>query len=725
MNTAMVAIIAVTAAVSVAATAGAMYAIDLDRGENAVPATAPPDGQTATTAPKFFNGTDGIRKIVSQEHLMDIIEASSATEDRGGDGMMRFSVAEPMLAAEMGAADQAGADQAGSVAYSATNVQVENVDEPDYLKNDARYVYIASGNMLQIIDAYPAESAETVLKIALDIGSESIDNMFLNGDRLVIFYNDLSEVDTIPQYGFVPQRSFDWITHALVIDVSDRQDPVILKDYSIDGHFADARMIGDYVYFVTSSHVDYDYPAFPVIREGSAVVVEPDAFYFDSAGRISGFSTITAIDVFGDAISSETFLMGRAGTFYVSGDSFYLAYLQDMRFGPGRDGASQDRFFDVIVPLLPQDVQDRIMEVRGGDGSPGQWAAIAEIMQDAYNGMGSDARAELFDRIDDALIEYDRNRGQDGSKTVIHRVSIDGDDIEYVAKGSVPGRLLNQFSMDQYGDRFRVATTTEYYTQHQGMVRANAVYVLDGQMETVGGLDGIAPDESIFSARFMGDRLYLVTFETVDPFFVIDLSADTPRILGELKIPGFSNYLHPYDKDHVIGIGRDTKAVNDGMNAWVEQMGIKMALFNVADVANPRVADDIIIGDRYAYSEALYDHKAFFFDGGSGIVSIPVTSDAGALEGAEIASDYGEWYGFYVLGLDASDGFSLKGTVAHHDPRGGGDWWYGMGKARTFYIDDVLYTASDRYLKMNSLDTLEGINSIELEQTGGFVGILE
>ena len=132
--------------------------------------------------------------------------------------------------------------------------------------------------------------------------------------------------------------------------------------------------------------------------------------------------------------------------------------------------------------------------------------------------------------------------------------------------------------MDEKGDRFRVATTTEYYIQHEGTVRSNAVYVLDEQLNIVGGLDEIAPDESIFSTRFMDDRLYMVTFQQIDPFFVIDLSTDQPKILGELKIPGFSNYLHPFDEEHIIGVGRDTKEMDNGR---VQQLGIKIALLDL------------------------------------------------------------------------------------------------------------------------------------------------
>ncbi|EIJ66153.1 hypothetical protein BD31_I1622, partial [Candidatus Nitrosopumilus salaria BD31] len=266
-------------------------------------------------------------------------------------------------------------------------------------------------------------------------------------------------------------------------------------------------------------------------------------------------------------------------------------------------------------------------------------------------------------------------------------------------------------------------TTTEYYTQYQGTVRANAVYVLDEQLNIVGELDQIAPDESVYSARFMGDRLYLVTFQQIDPFFVIDLSKDTPKILGELKIPGFSNYLHPYDNEHIIGIGRDTKEIEEGR---VQQLGIKIALFNVADVNNPKVIDDVVIGDSSTYSEALNEHKAFFFDKTKGIISIPITGDTKNLNedssAKMIAPDYNRWSGFYVFDLDSVNGFELKGKVTHSDSD---SHYYGMNNARTFYIDDVLYTVSEGYLKMNSIDDLKGINSLKFENTGKFIGYMD
>ena len=721
-------IISIAVAISVIVTAGIMYAIGFEQEPQIVEVPTPEIVYVDKSISEFFKGTNDIKQISSQEELVSILEASSLFGGGFYDNRVIRSMAVEeavMLDSAMPAAvpesgfkgDDGGAD------YSTTNVQVENVDEPDYLKNDGKYVYIVSRNTLSIIDAYPAEDAKLILKIALDIESQYIQNMFLNKDRLVIFYNGQSDEEIIPQFDFIPRPSYNPVTHALIVDVSDKENPIILKDYSIDGHFRDARMIGDYAYFVTNNYINHQYPKLPVIMEDSVRIMTPDAFYFDNVEEFSNFNTLTAIDIFGDTINSETFLMGYSGTLYVSENNCYLTYQQNMPFGY-YENSSRDRFYDVIVPLLPSDIQDEIKSVQNDSSlnSSEQWIKISELMQKSYNEMDKADKEELFEKIRDALNEYDVKIQEENRKTVIHKISIDEDKIEYVAKGVVPGRLLNQFSMDESGDRFRVATTIEYYIQHEGTIRSNAVYVLDEQLNIVGELEDIAPEESIFSSRFMGDRLYLVTFEQIDPFFVIDLSKDTPTILGELKIPGFSNYLHPFDEDHVIGIGRDTKV---GDNDRVQQLGVKIALFNVADVSNPKVLDDFVIGDRSSQSEAQYNHKALFFDKSRNVLSIPISGDSDSLEhitSKTFAPEYNRWSGFYVFDVDSTNGFSIKGTITHSDSD---SRYYGMGDARTFYIDDVLYTASQGYLKMNSFENLEEINTIKLENTGKFIDYLE
>ncbi len=745
--------IIIAVAVSVIVTAGIMYLIGFEQQPQISQIPTSDMVDVDKSVPIYFEGTHDIKKIKSQKDLRGVLEVS-ALFDKSFYGYQTFResmIFEEALVPQSSesiavTASSAPSVQSAGVDYSTTNIQVENVDEPDYLKNDSRYVYIVSENTLSIIDAYPAESAKLVLKIALDIESQYIQNMFLNDDRVMLFYNAESKEEVIPEFDYIPRRSYSPVTHALIIDVSDKENPSILKDYSIDGYFKDARMIGDYAYLLTSINIDYQYPRFPVISENSIPIMTPDAFYFDNAESYQNFNTLTAIDMFGDTVNSETFLVGYTGTFYVSEDNFYLTYQQSMPFWHYED-SSQDKFFDVIVPLLSDDIQDKIRDIKNDTlmNPSAQWTKISEMMQESYNNMEKRDKSILFEKINGALKEYDSKSREEVRRTIIHKISIDKDEIKYVAKGSVPGRLLNQFSMDQNGDKFRIATTTEHYTRHQGIIRANAVYVLDEQMNILGGLDNIAPDESIYSARFIGDRLYMVTFQQIDPFFVIDLSEDTPEILGELKIPGFSNYLHPYDKDHIIGIGRDTKETGNGR---VEQLGVKIALFNVANVNNPIVIDNVIIGDRYTHSNALDSHKAFFFDVMNRVLSVPISWNAKSLneisdsrlnllvssntavqdtenlneisDSKVMVRDYGRWSGFYVFDLDSLDGFSLKGTVTHS-----ADSYYGMQKARTFHIGKVLYTVSDEYLKMNTFDNIREINSIRLENTGKFIRYLD
>jgi uncharacterized secreted protein with C-terminal beta-propeller domain len=721
--------------ISVIVTAGITYSIDFEQSQ--ISQVSEPEIVYVEKS-GYFEGSQNIKKISSQEDLKKILEESAvfgggffdnrifSTRSMADDAIMMESdgfTGAPTPAPSIPTGDVAKSESTGAD-YSTTNVQVENVDEPDYLKNDSKYVYIVSQNTLTIIDAYPAESAKIILKIALDIESQYIQNMFLNGEMLVIFYNGQSDDEVIPLYDFVPRRSYSQVTHALIVDVSDKENPTILKDYSIDGYFTDARMIGDYAYFVTNSNIDHQYPRLPVILERSVPILTPEAFYFDNIEQFSNFNTLTAIDIFGDTINSETFLMGYSGSIYVSEDNFYLTYQQNMPYG-FYENSSRDRFFDVIVPLLPNGIQEKIKQIQNDSSlsASTKWLKISELIQDSYNEMDKNDKEKLFEKIKEALNKYDKKIQEEANKTIIHKISIDEDKIEYVAKGIVPGRLLNQFSMDESGDRFRVATTSEYYSQYQGTVRSNSVHILDDNLNIVGGLDNIAPDESIFSARFMGDRLYLVTFQQIDPFFVIDLSSDKPKILGELKIPGFSNYLHPYDNEHIIGVGRDTKEIENGR---VQQLGIKIALFNVADVKNPKVVDDIVIGDSSTYSEALNNHKAFFFDKKRDILSLPINSDVKSLDGVSsakmIAPEYNRWSGFYVFDLDKTDGLNITGTITHssEDSR-----YYGMGNARTFYINDVLYTASDEYLKMNNFEDLKEINSIKFENTGKFIEYLK
>jgi uncharacterized secreted protein with C-terminal beta-propeller domain len=304
--------------------------------------------------------------------------------------------------------------------------------------------------------------------------------------------------------------------------------------------------------------------------------------------------------------------------------------------------------------------------------------------------------------------------------TVVHKIAIRDGRISYVASGIVPGTILNQFSMDEHNGYFRIATTIGQWWWG-GEDSKNNVYVLNDDMETVGKLEGLAPGETIYSARFFGNRCYLVTYKKIDPFFVIDLrNPRDPKVLGELKIPGFSTYLHPYDENHVIGIGKN--ADDQGTFAWFQ--GMKISLFDVTNVYRPKEVAKVDIGDRGTDSEALHDHKAFLFDRSKDLLIIPVQlrefeegKDPSEIEPWE----YGDFVmqGAFVFSLTLEDGFNLKGTISHMEDEVEEDphHWYYWGDSyvrRSLYIEDNIYTVSNTMVKINDMDTIDEIKAIGL-----------
>ncbi len=687
-----------------------------------------------------------IMEISDRIHLSEILSASLVSPNQYWNQPMFREMAVPALAPSIMdesfmfddtvALDSESFTITSDADYSTTNVQVKGVDEPDYIKNDGEYAYIVTDNNLIIVDLLPASEIHVKTKVALDIDNNDIENIFLNGNDLVLFYSDQSDSLVIREYEFIPQSSYKPVTRAVVIDVSDRESPAIRADYTIDGRFNDARMVDKHVYIITTSYLDYDYPEFPIITFDDARIT-PKAFYFEGESHFSTFTTLSSLDLSNDySVTSETFLMGDTGTYYVTHSNFYLTYLQSLPPGYNYEQAAHERFVKVIVPLLPSDVQNEIMDMlqtRWVEGSQKSWRSISDILQNYYNSLDADQRDELFISIENALIVYDNEIMQEQTRTVIHKVSIDESDIDYEARGSVPGRLLNQFSLGESGngERLRVATTVEYHTEFGGFERSNSVYTLDADLDIVGKLENIAFDESIYSVRFMDDRLYMVTFQQIDPFFVIDISGDVPRILGELKIPGFSNYLHPYDDDHVIGIGRDTKLV-DGR--WVQPLGIKIALFNVADVSNPIVADEIIIGDDRTHSAALGDHKAFFFDKQRDIMSMPIEGSFDSIkdtlrkfevnnifDSGIFSEDY--WTGFYIIDVKNTTGIDVRGAISHsvlsNSPHNSDTL------PRTFYIDDVMYTVSNSAIIASDINSLDRLGFVKLTGTGLLIDYLD
>ncbi len=327
-----------------------------------------------------------------------------------------------------------------------------------------------------------------------------------------------------------------------------------------------------------------------------------------------------------------------------------------------------------------------------------------------------------LDHIYIASPRWMEDNGEYTEGTTVHEVRIDEGEITYMTDGSVPGHVLNQFSMDEYDGNLRIATTIGRVSRISSDTVSN-VYVLGPEMNVVGSVEGLAPGEEIYSARFMGSRCYLVTFKKVDPLFVIDLGdPNNPKVLGKLKIPGYSDYLHPYDATHLIGIGKETIEAEEGDFAWYQ--GVKISLFDVSNVSNPREMAKYEIGDRGTDSLALRDHKAFLFDRDRNLLVMPVLEakidrDSYSEEVPPHARGEFVYQGAYVFNISLSEGIVLRGRVTHLDDqwdlvRSGYVFESRLSVQRALYIDDVLYTLSRSMIKMSDLASLDELNNLEL-----------
>jgi len=579
---------------------------------------------------------------------------------------------------------QAPAADTGSVRYSTTNVQVQGVDEADLVKTDGKYIYQVSGEKVIISQAYPAQSMKVVAVLNPEDTGLSPQELYVDENYLVVIGSTrtnmvwpmdlaVSAKRIMPPYYYAPK------VKALIYNIKDKENITKVRELELDGSLISSRKIGNALYLVANQYVYY-YPA-----QGTEPIPLPtyrDTAVKDEASQIPlteircfppvlhpNYLLVAALDLSKPKEAAEiSAYLGSGENIYVSEEHLYVAVTQYQGHYPGRPG---------------------ILE-----------KAAAETEQE---------------------------------KTVIFKFALKPGQVTYLQKGEVPGRILNQFSMDEYAGNFRIATTTGYSWSSGEQTSRNNLYVLDKSLSIIGRLEGIAPGEQIYSTRFMGERAYMVTFKTVDPLFVLDLqNPQNPKILGALKIPGYSDYLHPYDANHFIGFGKDTVEVTHkdskgkvvGTTAYY--LGMKIALFDVTDVANPKELYSEKIGDRGTHSDLLYNHKALLFDKEKNLLAFPVTvmEVAGGGEKLEPRTgmpEYGQFafQGAYVYKLDLSKGFTLQGRITHLTPedyRKAGTYGAEPSKEvkRILTIGDTLYTLSDSRLQANQLTDLKEINNLML-----------
>ncbi len=660
------------------------------------------------------------KQFASYAELASFIKERSEGYYGGGVMMRDQMVGAPMATMATGAE---AATQPKATEYSETNIQVIGVDEPDIVKNDGKYIYTVSQNRIFIVDAYPADSANVTSQI--DINNTYISNIFVNGNRLVVFGSGQgfypmtetavaapavskvsTEIAVAPGYGYYPYTGKSVI---YVYDITDRSSPVLVRNVSVDGSYYDARMIGDYVYAVTTQPVQIldSGPILPVYAVGAkeTTVAATDITYFDTYDTSFVYTSIMALNTQNDAEepNEKVFLFGYSQSLYVSPENIYTVYTKTLSYTE-----YYNRLVDqAIIPNVPSSVVDQIAAIRNNQSmtSYEKLDAIGRVVNDYAQSLGPENGATFMKNIEDKAQQVIAELQKEMEKTVVNKIGISGSSIEYKTSGDVPGRVLNQFSMDEYNGNFRIATTTGNSWDNTSL---NHVYVLDSSLGLIGSAENLARGEQIYSARFMGDRAYLVTFKRTDPLFVIDLSnPSAPTVLGELKMPGFSEYLHPYDEGHLIGVGQET----DESGRSTHQL--KLSLFDVSDVSNPKELSTYLIGsiNDYTYSEALYDHKAFLFSKSKNLLVIPVSMNNWN------ENKYSQ--GAYVFDLTLENGFSLKGQITHViENASENEWYYDYTSAvkRALYMDTTLYTVSDKMIKANSLLDLSEIAKVNLTQ---------
>jgi inhibitor of cysteine peptidase len=571
--------------------------------------------------------------------------------------------------------------------FSSTLVQVSGVDEGDVVKNDAGWIYQINNNRVLIIRAQPL--AELGLAATLDFSGGSFypRQIYLEGDLLIVV--GISYVNPVSERQARQMRSTFFSTSAVqlkVYDISNPEHPELSREIEVEGDLLETRKIGSKMVLVTR-----DYP-------------ESHRFGFRTAATLR-----LATPAFRDSRRGKKFRnLGPANIYYFPGfdDPNYLVV-------SSVDLANSQSFVKVAAFL---GAGDKVYATREN------LYVTASRYNDSRFMASTEPRPTFGLTVTYPLTGVSlMPLAFVTEQTDIYKFSLSGDRPQFVAAAQVPGVLLNSYSMDEYDGHLRLATTAR--TLQPSGLEENAVYVLNENLELVGQIEHIAPSERIYSARFIGSRLFLVTFRQIDPLYAIDLSDPAnPVIRGELKVPGYSGFLLPLDENHLIGIGKDVheELWDDpwrfGRFPFIFTKGIKLSLFDVSDMADPTLLHEFGIGDRGTESQALYDPHSLFWDATRGLLGLPVMvamlSDAG--QGSPW--QYGEmvFQGAYVFHVSPQTGFNLRATVSHLSQ--GRPVWHEWDRhiSRILSIGSDLYTLSDAIIKANDIESFEEKAAIQL-----------
>jgi uncharacterized secreted protein with C-terminal beta-propeller domain len=607
-----------------------------------------------------------------------------------GGSMAGGSSSSSRSSSASGGAGGTTAKGSGATDYSTTNTQVQDVDEADFVKNDANDIFVLAADGLHIINAWPAAQTHQLATIKLTGDPR---RLFLDGNRLVV-YTRLTNVDgsngagtSNPSaqgctYGYGCRFSSEGgHTMATVFDVTDPSKPRELVRYQMSGGYVASRRIGSTVYTVVSDSgapqvrglgtsvgaESYDELLSAIAaekaRNDALIDKESDSYFLPWVRR----TTPDGLTTLGDSCNHALAAAGAQGTSFVSVLAFDL-----------------DKLDPMTRTIL-------------GTSAGYVYASASSLY------LAVDQTPE----VDYTSSSY--YYGERATNTAVHKFALSGLDTRYVASVTLPGHILNEFAMDEDDGVLRVASTLGWVPDTNVSSFLTTFGEKDGKLVKLGQVAGIAPQEDIRSVRFDGKRGYVVTFKKTDPLFVFDLTdATAPKLMGELKIPGFSTYMHPLDASHILAVGFDA----DDQGSYAYFNGIQIQIFDVSELAAPKLQSKLSVGTRGSGSEALTNHLAFNYFPAKKLLALPLTICEGGGNGA--FGDKLTFTGLMAFDISLETGIKEHGRLPFVDPAKAsaatscGNWWTDTTSLvkRSIFMDDWVYGISDTQLKVASLDNM-------------------
>ena len=550
-----------------------------------------------------------INRFKTDSDLKDYLAKNSSVVSAGYSSRQTNALA-PEAVGTMKSTDTTTGQAADRV--SSTNVQIVGIDEPDIVKTDGQNIYFNRTNNfiyspldskstssmimpsrntaanIQTIKAFPPTKIE-LGKVIEDQG-----DMLLAQKSLIVFGSN-----KVSGY-----------------DISDPNNPQQKwsLNYNENNYFNTARLFNNQIYLVTKKSVDINQPCplEPFSGLSQSISIKCTDIYYPSVENTDAdtFYTIAIIDPVSGEISQTTTFLGSAAnsTIYMSKNNIYLTYTYSGDYINYILG-----FFKANPDLTSSSLTVKLEKLQGYDiSSQAKMTELQTLIAQMLNSLTNDERLQFNNDFQNKIKSYQNIHLRELEFTGIAKFA--ASDLSFQSNGSIPGQLLNQFSLDEYEGNLRIATTISSNGMYFGLPvnktdSTNDVYVLGDKLNIIGSALDLGKGERIYSARFIYDKGYLVTFKQTDPFFVLDLTNPRlPKMVGELKIPGFSSYLHPLTDNLILGVGQEDNKV-------------KVSLFDVTRADNPVEIDKYNL-DEY-WTEVQSNHHAFLQDSDNKIFFLP------------------------------------------------------------------------------------------------------